>query len=123
MKCPDCNSIMKLAERRGVEIKYCTGCKGIWFNQGEWGKILQHYRSERISMLMRFDSAFTATFPEPLDTNESFESEQQRSIDQLRHPDEVRHLEEVQFDEEWDEAKQRRQDIGGLLGEIFNLFD
>lgn len=36
MNCPNCNSVMITVERNGVEVEYCTECKGFWLNVDEW---------------------------------------------------------------------------------------
>lgn len=41
MKCPNCNSTLKLAERQGIEIDYCGECRGVWLDRGELDKIIE----------------------------------------------------------------------------------
>jgi Zn-finger nucleic acid-binding protein len=42
MKCPVCTGVdLKIAERQGVEIDYCTECRGIWLDRGELDKIIE----------------------------------------------------------------------------------
>ncbi len=35
MNCPMCGVQMKLAEREGVEIDFCSQCRGVWLDKGE----------------------------------------------------------------------------------------
>lgn len=35
MRCPRCSGDLERAIRQGVEIDYCTGCLGVWFDRGE----------------------------------------------------------------------------------------
>ena len=35
MRCPACSGEMIVVERHGIELDYCIGCKGIWFDSGE----------------------------------------------------------------------------------------
>ena len=35
MRCPVCNVDLLLAERHGIEIDYCSKCRGIWLDRGE----------------------------------------------------------------------------------------
>jgi Zn-finger nucleic acid-binding protein len=35
MKCPVDSSPLIVVEREGIELDYCTKCKGIWFDAGE----------------------------------------------------------------------------------------
>ena len=41
MKCPNCNEILVMAERQGVEIDYCPKCRGVWLDKGELDKIIE----------------------------------------------------------------------------------
>jgi len=48
MKCPVCSdSDLLMAERQGVEIDYCPGCRGVWLDRGELDKIVE--RSNEVS--------------------------------------------------------------------------
>jgi len=40
MKCPKCNETLLMTERQGVEIDYCSQCRGIWLDRGELEKII-----------------------------------------------------------------------------------
>ncbi|MEW6469029.1 MAG: zf-TFIIB domain-containing protein [Bacteroidota bacterium] len=50
MKCPNCNTELKMAERSGVEIDYCPQCRGVWLDKGELDKIIErsaeHYHGK-----------------------------------------------------------------------------
>lgn len=39
MNCPICNIPLTMAERQGVEIDYCSKCRGVWLDRGELDKI------------------------------------------------------------------------------------
>jgi len=41
MNCPVCNVELKMTERQGVEIDYCTKCRGVWLDRGELDKIIE----------------------------------------------------------------------------------
>lgn len=42
MKCPNCEVIeLTMADRAGVEIDYCTACRGVWLDRGELDKIIE----------------------------------------------------------------------------------
>lgn len=41
MKCPNCDEILVMAERQGVEIDYCPKCRGVWLDKGELDKIIE----------------------------------------------------------------------------------
>ena len=41
MKCPVCKVDLTMTERQGVEIDYCTQCRGVWLDRGELDKIIE----------------------------------------------------------------------------------
>lgn len=41
MKCPACNTELKMADRQGIEIDYCPQCRGVWLDRGELDKIIE----------------------------------------------------------------------------------
>jgi len=52
MECTVCKNEMIILELNKVEIDYCTGCKGIWFDSGELELIFSE--SERKSIAESF---------------------------------------------------------------------
>ena len=52
MKCPQCETMLTIAERQGVEIDLCPKCRGVWLDRGELDKIIERsdaYDSRRTS--------------------------------------------------------------------------
>jgi hypothetical protein len=47
MKCPICDIEMRTAEREGVEIDYCSQCRGVWLDRGELEKIIARVESQQ----------------------------------------------------------------------------
>lgn len=41
MKCPKCSAEMEAARYTGIEIDRCTSCKGLWFNSGEFTRLVK----------------------------------------------------------------------------------
>jgi uncharacterized protein len=41
MNCPNCNEVLVMSERQGVEIDYCPKCRGVWLDSGELDKIIE----------------------------------------------------------------------------------
>jgi len=41
MNCPQCETVLKIAERSGIEIDYCPKCRGVWLDRGELDKIIE----------------------------------------------------------------------------------
>jgi Zn-finger nucleic acid-binding protein len=41
MKCPICvEPDLVMAERQGIEIDYCSKCRGVWLDRGELDKLI-----------------------------------------------------------------------------------
>jgi uncharacterized protein len=38
--CPRCGTNLTMTERHGIEIDYCSQCRGVWLDRGELDKIL-----------------------------------------------------------------------------------
>lgn len=51
MKCPKCGCNMIEIDLRGVMVDKCTGCQGVFFDQGEWNLIMEQDVSENPSFL------------------------------------------------------------------------
>lgn len=41
MKCPNCESLLVMADRQGIEIDYCPACRGVWLDRGELDKLIE----------------------------------------------------------------------------------
>lgn len=41
MNCPVCKIELKLSDRQGIEIDYCSQCRGVWLDRGELDKIIE----------------------------------------------------------------------------------
>ncbi|MBX9679779.1 MAG: zf-TFIIB domain-containing protein [Gemmataceae bacterium] len=41
MKCPVCHIVLRVMDRSGVEIDYCSQCRGVWLDRGELEKIIE----------------------------------------------------------------------------------
>lgn len=44
MNCPVCTVPLQMTERQGVEIDYCSQCRGVWLDRGELDKIIERSR-------------------------------------------------------------------------------
>lgn len=49
MNCPICNIPLTMTERQGVEIDYCSKCRGVWLDRGELDKIIERSTTEMTS--------------------------------------------------------------------------
>lgn len=50
MKCPNCNELLVMADRQGIEIDYCPKCRGVWLDKGELDKIIERSVSSNSSV-------------------------------------------------------------------------
>jgi Zn-finger nucleic acid-binding protein len=41
MKCPVDGTDLRMTDRQGVEIDYCSQCRGVWLDRGEIDKIIE----------------------------------------------------------------------------------
>lgn len=48
MSCPVCQVSLTISERQGVEIDFCTQCRGVWLDRGEIDKIIERSRPAEI---------------------------------------------------------------------------
>jgi Zn-finger nucleic acid-binding protein len=55
MKCPNCQTTLLIADKKGIEIDYCPDCRGIWLDRGELEKILER-SAEHYSNKLNYDS-------------------------------------------------------------------
>ncbi len=63
MKCPNCNAILVMTDRSGIEIDYCPDCRGVWLDRGELDKIIErstqnvkHEKPDHYSEKQRYPS-------------------------------------------------------------------
>jgi Zn-finger nucleic acid-binding protein len=47
MKCPKCQIDLLMTDRQGIEIDFCSQCRGVWLDRGELDKIME--RASRYS--------------------------------------------------------------------------
>ena len=47
MNCPHCNIPLMMTERKGIEIDFCSQCRGVWLDKGELDKIIDLSVQER----------------------------------------------------------------------------
>ena len=40
MKCPIDEADLQMTDRQGIEIDYCSKCRGVWLDRGELDKII-----------------------------------------------------------------------------------
>ncbi|MCU0512129.1 MAG: zf-TFIIB domain-containing protein [Anaerolineae bacterium] len=123
MLCPNCNVVMRMTIRQGVELDYCPNCRGIWLDKGELDKLMERAVEERAP----------AHPPERHYTPSAHEATPKR-----KHPDEYYDdpgLDEYQpryragkkppppdydYDDDRHDPRRRRRNI---IEDIFDIFD
>jgi Pyruvate/2-oxoacid:ferredoxin oxidoreductase delta subunit len=62
MHCPKCGMELQTITFHGVELDRCFGCNGLWLDDGELEKVVEHDVSQKGSSVMR---AVLNIFAEP----------------------------------------------------------
>lgn len=66
MNCPNCNSVLNITDREGVEIDYCPQCRGVWLDKGELDKLIErssrYYEEERAMDQRNMDQRNTGMY-------------------------------------------------------------
>ena len=52
MICPACKYDMIVVEYHNIELDYCTGCKGVWFDSGELELLLESHSLEEAKLFL-----------------------------------------------------------------------
>ena len=65
MICPACHNDMIVVEYQRIELDFCPGCRGVWFDTGELDLILQSAKPETksISEAIKLSAAQTNEKP------------------------------------------------------------
>jgi uncharacterized protein len=102
MKCPNCEEILVMTERQGVEIDYCPKYRGVWLDKGELDKIIERSASVQSSQNLK-----------------SNEEKKRKQIDDDDDDDEGGFFNRGRKDNE-NNTNQRRN-AGGFLGDLFDF--
>lgn len=94
-----------MADRSGIEIDYCTACRGVWLDRGELDKIIER------SMLAAPSPAAQPAYRD------------ERSREPYREPRyEDRRDDRRRYDDDDDDYKYgKKKKRGGFLSEIFDF--
>jgi Zn-finger nucleic acid-binding protein len=108
MMCPVCVNVeLKMTERQGVEIDYCSKCRGVWLDRGELDKIIELSASQR-------PAATASRQPEVLVDDRNRDRDRDRSD---RDRDD-RNRDRGDRDD-WDDRGRRKRK--SLLGDLFDF--
>lgn len=96
MMCPKCEVVeLTMADRTGVEIDYCSACRGVWLDRDELDKII-----ERAALPMNSSERFSERPP--------IRPEYGRDRERYDDGDD-------------DDFRNRKKKRGGFLGELFDF--
>ncbi len=91
MKCPNCESLLVMSERQGIEIDYCPNCRGVWLDRGELDKIIEKSMSAEKTQQDR-----------PYNENKGYKKE-------------------YNDDDEYQKRNYQQKRKGGFLGNLFDF--
>ncbi|MCS6835336.1 MAG: zf-TFIIB domain-containing protein [Anaerolineae bacterium] len=118
MLCPNCNIVMRMAVREGVEIDYCPGCRGIWLDKGELDKLMDRAaEAARSSAAPRPAPPTSVSRTRPQEEYD-FDDEMSRPARyerERRYEDDERRYDERHYD-----GRKRKR---SFLDDIFDIFD
>ena len=83
MNCPRCrkDSLLIAIERFGIEIDYCSKCRGVWLDHGELNKIIDKSEVEFSNRLTNLDYIDEAIYyNEYKRVKEDFENKRNKSF-------------------------------------------
>ncbi len=106
MKCPNDGTTLEMTSREGIEIDYCSQCRGVWLDRGELDKIIE-----------RTDQAYSRHAPHsssPVPGQEYFKPTEDT------HP----HYEEPNYREpgkHYDDSHHRKHRKESFLGDFFDF--
>ncbi len=52
MKCPKCGAALRETDHGHVKIDVCTGCHGVWLDQGEL-EMIEHVQESTVGVFLR----------------------------------------------------------------------
>lgn len=140
MLCPNCQVVMRMAVRQGVEIDYCPNCRGVWLDKGELDKLMERAADEQRASFTPSASPARSSAPversrpvedydyddevlarRPLPPRPDHRDERRPEYrDERRYDDDDRY--EKRYDDDYDPrtGKKRKR---GFLDELFDIFD
>jgi len=114
MNCPNCNIALMMTERKGIEIDFCTQCRGVWLDRGELDKIIEISTKELTASIKESAPQRDAVRPSKSDRSRQYSRERDDHRDRDRYRDD-------------DRGKYRDRDRykkpKSTLEQLFDLFD
>ncbi|MFN0072060.1 MAG: zf-TFIIB domain-containing protein [Chloroflexota bacterium] len=102
MQCPRCAVPLTMTDRQGVEIDYCSQCRGVWLDRGEMDKIVER------------EASYAATPRPPAPSQPNYSPETRYSEDHRRG-----YGRSDDDDDDWNRRGGRKK--RGWLGELFDF--
>ncbi len=107
MNCPHCNIPLLMTDRKGVEIDYCSQCRGVWLDRGELDKIIDLSVNERSAGQSRKNNAYQDDYRDQRRHNSYHQEKDHYSRGHSKHY------------KPYNKYKKKKS----LLGEMFDIFD
>lgn len=105
MKCPMCKTPeLLMTDRQGIEIDYCSTCRGVWLDRGELDKLIDRATEE--------SAQSTVSQPAAILSNAGVE---RRRDERTRYDDHDRR------DDEYRERRHPYKRKKSMLGELFDF--
>jgi len=115
MKCPNCEIPLMMTERKGIEIDFCTQCRGVWLDRGELDKIIEVSTAE-ITETARETKREKETYRPAKSDKSRYDRDRERGRDRGRDRDRYR-------DDDRDRDRYRYKKQKSTLHQLFDLFD
>ena len=117
MKCPQCDQLLQMADRQGIEIDYCPQCRGVWLDRGELDKIIERSAAEfgggQQGSSNSFQNQSAQNYPGQSHSNQG--QPQAKGYGHQPQPD------SRSYGHHKGHYKQKKRKT--ILGEIFDIFD
>jgi uncharacterized protein len=98
MNCPHCKIPLLMTDRQGIEIDYCSACRGVWLDRGELDKIIE------------------------LSTNNNANTQNHSSHNQHANQNQANQRPQYQSDYQSQKHYSKHKKPKSMLGEIFDIF-
>jgi len=110
MQCPNCEIPLMMTERKGIEIDFCTQCRGIWLDRGELDKIIDISTQEMAETIPEPISLKSDFKPAKSDQKRQYQRESKKDRDHDRNKDRYRDRDDRYRDDDDDDYRDRDRD-------------
>jgi len=122
MQCPACppgGAALIVVERQGIEIDYCSTCRGVWLDRGELDKLIEHSATREADRDRSRDHDRNRDRDRDRDRGDYRDRDGKRERYRDDDDDDDRRTFGFGDDRESPEPRRRRRE--GILGELFDF--